>query len=449
MRRPGLMGVVAVPLLVVALNSVPPSAGASAKVTRPGPPTVVQATSVDGVPGISVSWGAPVSDGGSPILYYVASSYNGKYYCTSPNPGPDTCRINGFRDGDVPHSIRVRAVNAAGSGQTTSVSPNAANTGCQPDPAAAIAALPAGGTFDGTGNCYTTLGIAIQQPGVTIDGGTYNDPTVATTGPVNTSINPIISVQAPNVTVKNVTLNGLGDGLYTNTDVGEEGIQVVSGGGTQNGVATTGVNLDNVTTNKTFGDGLILGFEPYQPPPSVTVNNYTINLAGRQGLTVAYGSGTFNNVTVNQGPIADTGVDFESDIDNFGPSNVIFNHLITNQGVLIQSLEGPATFNDSTISDNIGLIGDAATSGSQVTMNGGSLAIRNDWHGTPPAGIWVNGGGNLSFNNVAISRLPGALPTTEAWIAVNGANVIFNHSLGAMGPPLGTNDASSTVTVVP
>jgi hypothetical protein len=328
-------------------------------------------------------------------------------------------------------------------------SPNAANTGCQPDPAAAIAALPAGGTFDGTGNCYTTLGIAIQQPGVTIDGGTYNDPTVATTGPVNTSINPIISVQAPNVTVKNVTLNGLGDGLYTNTDVGEEGIQVVSGGGTQNGVATTGVNLDNVTTNKTFGDGLILGFEPYQPPPSVTVNNYTINLAGRQGLTVAYGSGTFNNVTVNQGPIADTGVDFESGIDNFGPSNVIFNHLITNQGVLIQSLEGPATFNDSTISDNIGLIGDAATSGSQVTMNGGSLAIRNDWHGIPPAGIWVNGGGNLSFNNVAISRLPGALPASEGWVAVNGANVIFNHSLGAMGPPLGTNDASSTVTVVP
>ncbi len=332
---------------------------------------------------------------------------------------------------------------------TTDIS-GSASTACLPDPAATIAALPRDGTFNGTGHCYTTLGIQIREPGVTVEGGTYNDPTTETTGPVNTSVNPIISVQAPNVTVKDATLNGLDtDGVYANTDVGEEGIQVVSGGGTQDGVATTGVVLDNITTNFTFGDGFILGFEPRQPPPSVSVNNYTINWAGRQGLTLAYGSGTFNNVTVNQPPIARVGVDFESDIDNFGPSDIVFNHLTTNQGVLIQSLEGPATFTNSTLSDNIGLIGDAASSGSQVTLDGGSLAIRNDWHGTPPAGIWVDGAGNLDFDNVDIYRLPGSLPTTQAWLAVNGAHVTFKHSLGAIAPPLGTNDANSTVTVVP
>jgi hypothetical protein len=68
-----------------------------------------------------VSWGPPVSDGGTPILYYVASNYNGKYYCTSLDPGPGTCRINGFKNGGIPHSIRVRAVNAAGRGYTAVV----------------------------------------------------------------------------------------------------------------------------------------------------------------------------------------------------------------------------------------------------------------------------------------------------------------------------------------
>ncbi len=45
---------------------------------------------------------------------------------------------------------------------------------CKANPAARIAALPAGATFTGTG-CYKTTGIRITKP-ITIDGGTYNDP---------------------------------------------------------------------------------------------------------------------------------------------------------------------------------------------------------------------------------------------------------------------------------
>src|SRR5580692_8245262 len=115
------MGVAALPLLAAMLSS--PSAGASAPMTRPGPPTAVQATYVAGVRGVSVSWSAPVSDGGSPILYYVASNYGGKYFCISLNPGPGACHIDGLRIGKVVPQIRIRAINAIGPGHVAVILP--------------------------------------------------------------------------------------------------------------------------------------------------------------------------------------------------------------------------------------------------------------------------------------------------------------------------------------
>jgi hypothetical protein len=117
------MGVVAGPLLGAMLSSLSPAAGASAVVTRPGPPTAPQATYVAGVRGVSVSWSAPVSDGGSPILYYVAFNYSGKYSCISNNPGPDACHIDGLRIGKVVRNIRVRAVSAKGPGHVAVIVP--------------------------------------------------------------------------------------------------------------------------------------------------------------------------------------------------------------------------------------------------------------------------------------------------------------------------------------
>jgi hypothetical protein len=175
MRRLGLMGVVAVPLLVGALASVPSSAGASAVVKRPGLPTVVRATSVYGVPGVSVSWGQPVSDGSSPIQYYVASSYSGKYYCISLNPGPDTCNINGFKDGSITHNIRVRAVSAAGGGQTAAIfsvvtHPNPDNGGSAGSPAS------------GTNQAATGLPSSASTSGDATASGTSPTGTLAFTG---------------------------------------------------------------------------------------------------------------------------------------------------------------------------------------------------------------------------------------------------------------------------
>ena len=125
-----LMGTVAGALLAVVLFSVAAS-GEAAAAAPPGPPTAVRATAVAGESGVTVSWGAPVSDGGSPVLYYSASNYAGNYNCVSKTPGAGSCHIAGIRIGAVRPSIRVRAVNSAGRGPIAVVFPVVS----QPDPA--------------------------------------------------------------------------------------------------------------------------------------------------------------------------------------------------------------------------------------------------------------------------------------------------------------------------
>jgi len=112
LRRFGLSAVVAITALTLLVGSVP----AGSTTPTPGPPTAVHATSVAGVRGVTVSWNAPVSDGGEPIKYYVASTYTGGHFCVSFHSGPGACRIDGLKVGSTKPSIRVRAVSANGRG---------------------------------------------------------------------------------------------------------------------------------------------------------------------------------------------------------------------------------------------------------------------------------------------------------------------------------------------
>jgi hypothetical protein len=319
---------------------------------------------------------------------------------------------------------------------TGAAAAGATSAGCNPDPAPAIAALPQGGTFHGVG-CYLTNGILITQPNVTIDGGTYTN----LTAPPQGDVKPLIRIKdVTNVTVKNVTLNGVNvRGGFHRDLVGEEGVQVLS---------SSDVTLTNVATNDTFGDGLIFGFQPGHPPSTdITVNGYTITNAGRLGVTVAYlTNSTLNGVNIVSS--ADVGWNFESDGPGIGSGNVTVNNASGTKGIrFIEALQGPITFNNCQCQRHVTLMGEAAASGQQVTFIGGRILLPNSDHGPSPGGVTVRGPGNLTFVGVTLGRLPATWSSKgPAWSVAGGGHLTLVKS--PVTAPLGVHDASSTVTIV-
>ncbi len=94
------------------------SAGAAAT-HKPGAPTSVSITAVDGA--LNVSWVAPISDGGSPVIGYTvtaiskaAKKHAKKSTCAT--TGGTSCVVVGVENFDL-YSITVRARNAKGYGK--------------------------------------------------------------------------------------------------------------------------------------------------------------------------------------------------------------------------------------------------------------------------------------------------------------------------------------------
>lgn len=303
-----------------------------------------------------------------------------------------------------------------------------------------LASLPAGSTFHGSGCYLVPDGITITRP-ITIDGGTYEDlSTVETADPgQRLRIQPIIHiVDTHDVTIENVALVG----AHTDTGfhrrlVGQAGIDMLS---------SSHVAIANVAISNTYGDGLTFGFQPRYPPNTdVQVNGVTITNAGRQGVTMAYiTESTLSHVTVASA--AEESWDFESDIPNVGSGEITLNDPVWTQGFrVVESLSGPITVNNANGSKHITLMDEAAASGQSVTFNGGTILLRTNDYGTPPAGIYVTGG-SMTFNGTTI----GAVATKQqarglAWMVIDGGHLAFHHS--TISAPAGTNDARSTVTV--
>jgi hypothetical protein len=107
--RQYLPALVAVAALTVAAGT--PASARTPKIKKPGAPTEVQAAPIDG--GTTVSWAAPLTDGGSPITGYSAA-IGTKFDCTT--TGALTCTINGLKNGRS-YFVKVRASNAIGLGK--------------------------------------------------------------------------------------------------------------------------------------------------------------------------------------------------------------------------------------------------------------------------------------------------------------------------------------------
>jgi hypothetical protein len=320
---------------------------------------------------------------------------------------------------------------------STSATPTAA--ACHGDPSAAIAALPVGGVFHGSG-CYTVPdGILVTKP-VTIDGGTYRDP--STTVPADgTAVQPIVRIKdTADVVLEDATLIGSNVGGYHAAMVGEAGIDILS----SDHVTITGVTVEN-----TFGDGLTV-FANFprdkDPTTNLAVDGLTVVNAGREGITVAdLSHGTLTDVDVVSSDF--NSWDFESDLPGVGSGYVTVNHAQTVTGIrLIEALQGPITFNDCQCQRHVSVLFDAAASGQPVTFNGGIVLLPNSDSGPNPAGITVGGPGQLTFNDVDLGQLPAARPPTgEAWAVTGGGHLTLHHSPVAV--PRGYHDASSTVTI--
>ena len=134
---------------VTALDGIP--AGAHVlRVKKPGAPTAVTAVALGG--GTAVAWAPPTSDGGSPIISYVAAASHGGQTCSTTDT--TTCTVSGLTNGHR-YTIRVRAVNAKGEG-----------------PIARVLVTPAPPTvsFGETDNYPYTggpVGVALSQPSTT------------------------------------------------------------------------------------------------------------------------------------------------------------------------------------------------------------------------------------------------------------------------------------------
>jgi Fibronectin type III domain/Pentapeptide repeats (9 copies)/Pentapeptide repeats (8 copies) len=115
----GLAGVLAIALLTVGVSS-PAYATRIPKIKHPAPPTDVTVQLAG--QSAEVSWGPPISDGGSPITGYSVSVGSGRRALSCTTTTATTCTVAGLMDGRQ-YSAKVRAVNSVGDSKAAASSP--------------------------------------------------------------------------------------------------------------------------------------------------------------------------------------------------------------------------------------------------------------------------------------------------------------------------------------
>lgn len=246
---------------------------------------------------------------------------------------------------------------------------------------------------------------------------------------------PIVKVyDTSNVTLQNDLLTGRGDGGYHADLVGSEGIKILS---------SSGCKVRDVKVQRTWGDGLYVGAnqpKDRNPVSGLEVENLRVWSTGRMGVTMAECvDSVFTNVSVIGS--ANNSWDFESDLSGVGCGNIRVNIGFCANGVrMIQHLTGPITFQNYIVHRHITLSNQAALSGQPVLFQKCILFLPRS-----QPGITIDGPGHMRFEDCLIYRLPGVVAPGPAWQVTNGGVLEFVR--GEIRPPMGTQDATSTVTI--
>lgn len=349
------------------------------------------------------------------VLAGAAGAGAGASQCNNPTPAPPTTTTT---------STTVAPTT------TSSTAP----APCLASPAAAIAALPSGATWDGNGACYTVPGgLTVSQP-VTLENATFNDSDNSL--PAKGDIKPILKVlDTHDVTIENVNVVGVNvKGAYSPTLAKGAGFSVLS---------SSNVTLTNDTSTNTFGDGLyLMGNFPKDklPVSNLTVNGFTVTNAGRNGLTPAdVTNSTITTLVVNSSGLVN--VDFESDLTGVGAGNLNFVGGNVGGVHVSETLTGPVTFTNSAVGRVFQTTSSTVPAAFPVAFVGCTLTI-------PPHknGIFLKGPVTFVFTHTAFVRSP-EVKDAPVYSLTDGANLTLNQS--PLPPPAGTADASSTVTINP
>jgi hypothetical protein len=102
-------------LVSVTAVAATPANARTVKLKKPGAPTNVQLRGI--TMGVTVSWSAPTSDGGSPITGYTVTAGSTDQTCSTTGT---SCTVTGLTEGRR-YGIRVAATNAIGTGKKATV----------------------------------------------------------------------------------------------------------------------------------------------------------------------------------------------------------------------------------------------------------------------------------------------------------------------------------------
>jgi hypothetical protein len=332
--------------------------------------------------------------------------------------------------------------------------------------------LPSNATVDPPpGACYQVdEGLPLKFPvGLTIDGGTYENLSVAPSGsgPGTQRGDPVFNVLGGSgLTLENMTIDGVNPGGYLAKMAFASGIQLQ---GTQD------ATISDITIDATYGDGITLdplrngsdhkGSGIVSATDNATISDVTIDGAGRMGISfVSVGGTSVPGASVSDVTIDNVGLDtfdVESDQGNEGSQNVTINgcsasttgagDFFADGGAGSGKSTGNITVENCTMDEaqaGTALMVDRPTSENTTTLRGPFLfeADTFDCGASTTVSCVMVTGGDVTVSDSTLN-FPGTTPAENVYAAADSTTLSFdNDDATGYGAP-GTADSTSTVTV--